>query len=131
MTQEEWQAWWEIIWLNLLHIFGVVAAVGAFLWLVWTFAGPTLLPPKESRNQITSERKATQAVFQRALMNAPKPCVVKAKPYSDIRGCSVFGLRLGMSLEDVKESSDGSGYFSDGASLTKGCAKEVLPAWDL
>ena len=125
MTQDKWQAWWEIVWLNLLHVFGIIAAVGVFLWLVWTFVGPIVLPPKEVRDQTTNERKATQAVFQRALMNVPKPCAVKGKPYSDVRGCSVFGLRLGMSLEDVKETLDGSGYFSDRTSLIKGCIERV------
>jgi hypothetical protein len=48
---------------------------------------------------------------------------VKGKRFSEIKNCSVFGLRLGMTFNEAKQIIDQSGYFPENVSLTKvkGC----------
>jgi hypothetical protein len=53
-----------------------------------------------------AETEAVQLVFSKELLSATAPCAVKGKNYSDARRCSLFGIGLGMSLEDVKQKAN-------------------------
>jgi hypothetical protein len=47
----------------------------------------------------------------------------EVQKFSEIKNCSVFGLRLGMTFEEAKQIIEPSGYFPEKTSLTKlkGC----------
>jgi hypothetical protein len=69
------------------------------------------------------DRELMQKAFYQSLQNVGKPCAVKRKVFSEVKNCSVFGLRLGMKFDEVKKIIDQSGYFPEEASITKikGC----------
>jgi hypothetical protein len=64
-------------------------------------------------------RELMQKAFSRELQNVSEPCAVKCKKFSEVKNCSVFGLRLGMTLEEAKQIIDPSGYSPEKASLTE------------
>jgi predicted TPR repeat methyltransferase len=79
--------------------------------------------PPPSANPVSSQKdpEATRAAFQTSLFKEQIPCAVKGNKFSDVKDCAVFGLRLGMTVDEVKRVVDGSGYFSDRAFFVKGC----------
>jgi hypothetical protein len=68
-----------------------------------------------------AETEAVQHAFSKALLSATEPCAVKGKNYSDVERCSLFGIGLGMSLEDVKQKIISSSFFTREPMLIKGC----------
>jgi hypothetical protein len=122
MANRDWDEFWGIAWGHLFHALGMISVVGFFAFIVWGLASGNFDRSEVRSNEDTdSDRKATQALFHKALLNAPKPCAVKGKKFSDIKNCTVFGLGLGMPLNEVTEALDGSGYFARKASFIKGC----------
>jgi lipoprotein NlpI len=69
----------------------------------------------------TDPRKSEQASFHTVLLKERQPCAAKSGKVSDVRNCELFGIRLGMTVDEVKKVIDESGYFSKEASLTKPC----------
>jgi nitrate reductase NapE component len=122
MAERDWDQFWHLAWGHLFNALGMISVVGFFGFVVWglasgTFQGTTK-PPNDRSD---STREATQALFAKSLLNGPKPCAAKGKKVSEIKKCGVLGVRLGMSLDEVKEVLDGSGYFASGVSFTKSC----------
>jgi hypothetical protein len=68
-----------------------------------------------------AETEAVQLAFSKELSSATAPCAVKGKNYSDVRRCSLFGIGLGMSLEDVTQKIKSSAFFTREPYLIKGC----------
>jgi len=68
-------------------------------------------------------RELIQKAIYRGLLKVAKPCAVKHKKFSEVKNCSVFGLRLGMRADEAKQIIDQSGYLPEAASLSKikGC----------
>jgi hypothetical protein len=64
-----------------------------------------------------------QKTFNQAILNLAKPCAVRGRKFSEVKNCSMFGLRLGMTFADAKQMVEHSGYFPQKVSLTKikGC----------
>ena len=124
MAGRNWEDFWGTAWLNLFNALGMVAVVGGMIWFVWALANGAFTSDNEAGRRAPLDGKATQATFNKALLNVPKPCAVRGKKYSDITNCSVFGLRLEMSLAEVKETLDGSGYFPDKTALINDCKGE-------
>jgi tetratricopeptide (TPR) repeat protein len=65
--------------------------------------------------------KSKQANFRMNLFGQREPCAVKSGKVSDVKHCELFGIRLGMTVDEVKKVIDESGYFSEEARLTKPC----------
>jgi hypothetical protein len=100
--------------LGIIAVLGIV--VGIAWSILWNILAPTPRPHPEPRPALAVEnpnREAMQANFNMVLFAASKPCATKTKPKStsDVTNCSLFGLRLGMSLDEAKKIIDGSGYF--------------------
>jgi len=104
-----WETFWNNVWYNVFHGLGLIAVIAVLVGLVWMLAQPT----KTKTSEKTSEfpREVVQSNFNKALMAAPRPCAVKEKSGSDLTNCSLLGVKLGMSVDDVKNALDGSGYF--------------------
>jgi hypothetical protein len=77
-------------------------------------------------SQMTTTNRQDREIMQKAFYQGPldiAPCAEKRKKVSDVKYCSVFGLCLGMMLDQTKQIIDRSGYFLEKASFTKikGC----------
>jgi hypothetical protein len=135
IRQHDWEEIWGIIWYNIFNATGAVGFiifVGFFgMWIVKSVLQPEpahssyLSTPGVSQMATTGgqDRELMQKAFYQGVQNVGKPCAVKRKTFSEVRNCSVFGLRLGMKLDEAKQIIDQSGYFPEKASLTKikGC----------
>lgn len=136
-TEIAWQQFWERVWVNLFHTLALVCVVGGFVWLGWwLFFGPTSPPSSPSARvetarveyvQIsTTEQAALQNVFNALITTDKRPCGLKRKgeKLTDVRGCSLFRLRLGMTVDEVNRALEQSGYFPSKAVLINQCKPE-------
>ena len=129
-TESEWSLFWNRAWINLLHIFGLVTAVGGFVWFGWWLLfGPSI--PTGSRcvecSQVSTQLQASRQTATNALITTDqRPCGIRRRGerVSDVKGCSLFRLRLGMGVNEVGEILENSGYFSRKAPLTSRCDAE-------
>jgi hypothetical protein len=60
-----------------------------------------------SVSQVTATRRQDRELMQKAFyqgpLNVAKLCAVKGKRVSDVKNCNLFGLRLGMTLDEAKQ----------------------------
>jgi hypothetical protein len=111
--RNEWDIFWKQAWRNLFHVVAMVAVVVVIVGvgvLVWGWVFPPL---------VDNERKAQRELFQKVVMQAPQPCAVKeqAAKAVNLKGCTLFRLRPGMSSAEVLSVINSSGYFEKRASL--------------
>jgi hypothetical protein len=122
--KKDWDEFWNIAWTNLFHSLGIIVVLGYAGFMTWCLV--IALTSQNSRSAAASpisesSRAVTQATFHRGLLAVQKPCAVKNKKSSNVESCSVFGLRLGMSLDEAKQTLEGSGYFHDEPSVAGSC----------
>ncbi|MBJ7535458.1 hypothetical protein JDN40_15220 [Rhodomicrobium vannielii ATCC 17100] len=119
---------WERVLLSTLYSLGVLGLVGFSVWLAWSSLNDKKsLVPASVRSYVatsdgaTLDRDAVKENFRRLLFSGAKPCAVREKKISDISACSVFGIQLGDSFSFVKRTVDGSGFFTEPATLHETC----------
>jgi hypothetical protein len=120
----DWEKIWGTVWYNLLHALGVAAVLAIVVAIVWSLVSDSTQSVSSGTSTARAkanlyESEARQIVFSNNLMRETAPCARKTKDGSDVSGCSVFGLRPGMSYEQVKQVIDSSGYFSAQTILTE------------
>jgi hypothetical protein len=115
----DWDKFWGTVWLNLFNALGILAVVslvvgfgGAILWDIFK---PTR--PSSSSTPTDSTREQMQANFNKLLFANPKPCATKNTNVLDVTACSLFGVRLGMTLGEVEKVIDGSAYFASSSHM--------------
>jgi hypothetical protein len=118
VKQRSGSAWRDFLNVGVPIIAGFVflaIVMGAVsLWDNWT---RSKAPAQISGN----ETEAAQHAYSKELLSAASPCAVKGKNYSDVKQCSLFGIRLGMSPEDVIRKIKSSAFFPDVPEFIKGC----------
>jgi len=129
-TESEWHDFWSRAWWNLGNVLGLVSVVCGFIWLGWWLLfGPPIptAAPRVEHSQTSTQAQASRQSATNSLMTAnQRPCAVKRRGerVSDVKGCSLFRLRLGMGVNEVSEILESSGYFSHKAPLTNRCDPE-------
>jgi hypothetical protein len=107
---------------------GFISLVGRLgMWVVTSVPQPEpahlsyLSTPSATQMTTTSrqDRELMQKAFYRGLLEVAQPSAVKRKKFSEVNNCSVFGLRLGVTVDRAKQIIDQSGYLPEAASLTK------------
>lgn len=130
IRQYDWEEIWGNIWYNIFNATGAVAFI-AFVGLSGIWIVRSVLQPEPAHSSYLStpsvspmtishqDRELMQKAFYRGLLNVSKPCAVKGRRFSEVKNCSVFGLRLGMTFDEAKKIIDQSGYFPEQASIAK------------
>jgi hypothetical protein len=137
VTRAEWDEFWSRLWSAVWNIIGLLTAVIAFIgtsaWLVYVaydaFQTPNKYKSTSPINQgkvvqlSQSERQSLQSAFNVLLASETRPCATKNKgeKFSNVRGCSLFRIKLGMWDRTISKAIDASGYFSEKAFLYDGC----------
>jgi hypothetical protein len=130
-TDGEWQQFQLRAWINARG-FALLTAVVGFIWLGWwLLSGPTSSPTASivtTRVEFPPIRPTQAALqdFNASLTTSQRPCAIKRKgeTVSDVKGCALFRLRLGMNPDEVIKILSSSGYFPNKAFLNNRCGPE-------
>jgi len=119
---------WERVLLSTLYSLGILGLIGFSLWLAWSSlnekkgAISTPIPSFAATSEGSRiDRDAVKGNFRRLLFSGAKPCAVRERKNSDLSACSVFGIKLGDTFQQVKTTIDGSGFFTEPATLRENC----------
>jgi hypothetical protein len=111
------ERFWEAAWLNLFHSLGFIAVIGFVSFFGYGIYKDVMRFGHEITSSESPDFSSIRATFHSGLIADEKPCATKSGKAADLSGCDLLRLSLYMSLDSVKRVLNGSGYFSDRASL--------------
>jgi hypothetical protein len=93
--------------IDKLFLWGWIGAIGFVAGGFWTIYN------SDSKDFNALNNHQTQRAFRNAILSTPVPCVSVQDKLSDLSGCTVFGLRPGMTQGESMRGVNGSGYFRE------------------
>lgn len=123
MPEYKFEKFWGRTWSSVLNTLGILAVICFPFGMIWIVYNSPKDPPASvssasnfdtTKADVEKQRvAAVRANFKRLLVLSDKPCALKGKKVSDVKNCSIFGLKLGDSFAVAKQTVDGSGFFTN------------------
>jgi hypothetical protein len=125
----DWEKLWNTVWYNLFHVLGIGAVLAVVVAIAWETFGPDTPASTSVGSRAdycvkkASSSEAQQTVTSINLLSS-SPCARKSGGGTDLSACYVFGLRPGMSDQQVIAAIDTAGYFPCATTLQTGDGKD-------